>query len=230
MGSPDGEEKRMEDESPQHRVTLSRQFAVGQFALTFDEWDLCVADGGCFGYKPGDQGWGHGRQPVVNVSWDDAKAYVAWLSKKTGKSYRLLSEAEREYVTRAGTNTPFWFGSSISTTEANYNGNYTYANGVKGENRQRTVEAESFVPNPWGLYQVHGNVWDWAEDCWHDTYSGAPIDGSAWTRGDCSRHVARGGSWTVVPDELRSAFRAWNSNVFRFSNTGFRIARTLLAP
>jgi formylglycine-generating enzyme required for sulfatase activity len=167
---------------------------------------------------------------VINVSWDDAKAYVAWLAKKTGKSYRLLSEAEREYVTRAGTTTPFWWGNSISTSQANYNGNYTYGNGVKGEFRQRTVPVDSFAPNPWGLYQVHGNVYDWMEDCWHDSYQGAPADGSAWTSGDCSRRVVRGGSWIDTPDVLRSANRNRSSSDGRIVNLGFRVGRTLLAP
>jgi formylglycine-generating enzyme required for sulfatase activity len=110
MGSPASEEGRGNEEGPQHSVTLAKPFAVGRFAVTFDEWDACVADGGCNGHRPDDKGWGRGRQPVINVSWADAKAYVAWLSRKTGKPYRLLSEAEREYVTRAGTTTPFWWG------------------------------------------------------------------------------------------------------------------------
>src|SRR5215471_10347834 len=123
MGSPDSEEERIEEEGPQHRVTFGKAFGVGTFAVTFEEWDACVADGGCNGYTPSDEGWGRGRRPVINVSWDDANVYAGWLSRKTGKTYRLLSEAEREYVTRAGTTTPFWWGTSISTQQANYNGN-----------------------------------------------------------------------------------------------------------
>jgi formylglycine-generating enzyme required for sulfatase activity len=149
-------------------VTLARPFAVGRFAVTFDEWDACAADGGCNGYKPEDKGWGRGRRPVIEVSWDDAKAYVAWLSKTTGKTYRQLSEAEREYVTRAGTTTPFWWGNSISTSQANYDGT-----SVNGEYRQQTLPVGSLQPNPWGLYHVHGNVWEWVEDCNHGSYSGA---------------------------------------------------------
>ena len=121
MGSPASEPERSGDET-QVRVTIARPFAVGKFAVTFDEWDACVADGGCNGYRPGDQGWGRGKRPVINVNWDDAKAYATWLSRKTGKTYRLLSEAEREYVTRAGTTTPFWWGSSITPKQANYDG------------------------------------------------------------------------------------------------------------
>src|SRR6516164_4838068 len=132
MGLPDGEEGRIEEEGPQHRVTFGKSFGVGKFAVTFEEWDACVADSGCNGYMPSDEGWGRGRRPVINVSWDDAKAYVRWLSRKTGKSYRLLSEAEREYVTPAGTTTPFWWGASISTQQANYNGSYTYGTEMQG--------------------------------------------------------------------------------------------------
>ena len=228
MGSPESEEGRS-DEAPQHRVTFARQFAVGRFAVTFDEWDACVADRGCNGYKPKDEGWGRGKRPVINVSWNDAKAYVAWLSKKTGKTYRLLSEAEREYVTRAGTTTPFWWGSSISTRQANYNGNHTYGGGSKGEKRQKTLPVNSFQPNPWGLYQVHGNVWERMEDCWNNSYSGAPTDGSAWKTGDCTRPVRRGGSWRHGPRNLRSAYREgpYMLGAWRFDDTGIRVARTL---
>jgi len=130
MGSPENESDRRTNEGPQHKVTIGRPFAVGKFAVRFDEWDACVAAGGC--YRPPDQGWGRGRRPVINVNWDDAKAFVAWLSRTTGKTYRLLSEAEREYAARAGTTTPFWWGASISTSQANYNGNYTYGGGAKG--------------------------------------------------------------------------------------------------
>lgn len=217
MGSRSSEARRGKDEGPQHSVAIGTPFAVGVFAVTFDEWDECVADGGCNGYKPADEGWGRGRRPVINVSWNDAKAYVAWLSWKTGKTYRLLSEAEREYVTRAETTTSFWWGSSISASQANY-----------GSNRQQTVPVDSFKPNDWGLYQVHGNVWDWVEDCWHDSYSGAPSDGSAWLSGDCSRHVMRGGGWdSGGPRYLRSAARGWISTGDRISDDGFRVGRTL---
>src|SRR5712671_1336249 len=148
MGSLANEEGRNSDEGPQHQVTFSQSCAFGRFAVTFDEWDACVADGGCNGYKPSDQGWGRGRCPVINVSWDDAKAYVTWLSRRTGKTYRLLSEAEREYVTRAGTTTPFWWGSMINPNQANYDGNSVYKKGSKGRYRQRTVPVDTFQPNP----------------------------------------------------------------------------------
>jgi formylglycine-generating enzyme required for sulfatase activity len=229
MGSPENEANRDPQEGPQHSVTISKPFAAGRFAVTFDEWDVCVADGGCNGYEPNDQGWGHGRLPVINVSWDDAKAYVGWLSRKTGKPYRLLSEAEREYAARAGTATPFWWGASISTSQANYDGTFAYGGGQKGEKRQRTVPVDSFQPNPWGLYQVHGNVWEWVEDCGHESYAGAPSDGSAWVSEDSScRRVIRGGSWYLNPWYLRAAKRGVGMSTRNGGGAvGFRVARTL---
>ena len=225
MGSPKSDKNHYDDEEPQHSVTLARQFAVGRFSVTFDEWDACVADGGCNGYRPDDGGWGRGRLPVINVSWNDAQTYLAWLLRKTGQTYRLLSEAEREYVTRAGTTTLFWWGSSISTRQANYDGR-AYLSSV-GEHRDRTLPVDSFSPNPWGLYQVHGNVSEWVEDCRHDGYAGAPPNGSVWTFGDCTVRILRGGSWDVRSDYVRSAERNGAIPGFRSSNVGFRVARTL---
>jgi formylglycine-generating enzyme required for sulfatase activity len=227
MGSPEAEESHLDVEEPQHSVMFALPFAAGAFAVTFEEWDACVADGGCGGYRPSDQGWGRGRRPVINVSWHDAQFYVAWLSRRTGKTYRLLSEAEREYAARAGTVTPFWWGTSISTEQANYDGNLVYNRGQKGEFRQRTLPVDSFQANPWGLYQVHGNVLEWTEDCSNDNYNGAPSDGSAWTSGDCSRRALRGGSWYFSPDFARSAFRVRLYSVNRTSTQSFRVGRTL---
>ena len=231
MGSPESEPYLRGSEGPQHRVTFARQFAVGKFAVTFAEWEACVANGGCNGYRPSDDNWGRGERPVINVHWNDAKTYVAWLSRKTGKTYRLLSEAEREYVTRAGTTTPFWWGSSISTTQANYDGNYdgnfSYGSASKGEHRKKTMPVDSFQANPWGLYQVHGNVYNWVEDCHNDSYRGAPADGSAWTAGVCSRRVVRGGSWHDNPGHLRSAYRNGDNPGNRNVYIGLRVARTL---
>ncbi len=230
MGAPLDEPEASSNEVPQHRVTIGRAFAVGKFSVTFDEWDACVADHGCNRYRPDDKGWGRGRRPVVNVSWSDAKSYVAWLSGKTGKTYRLLSEAEREYVTRAGTTTPFWWGASISTEHANYDGNSYYNDGPRGESRKRTLPVDAFEPNPWGLYQVHGNVIEWTEDCLHLSYNGAPSDGSPWTTGDCSRRVGRGGSWYDRPGSLRAAHRDASPLNERSNSVGLRVARTVLAP
>jgi formylglycine-generating enzyme required for sulfatase activity len=227
MGAPSTEPEREPGEVPQHRVALGKPSSVSRFAVTFDEWDACVKGGGCSGYTPWDNDWGRGRRPVINVSWNDAKSYVAWLSQSTGKAYRLLSEAEREFVTRAGTITPFWWGKSISTRQANYNGNDVYAGGSKGEYRKKTLPVDSFEPNSWGLYQVHGNVWEWIEDCLNDNYRGAPSDGSPWLTGDCSRRGLRGGSWVSSPGALRSAGRYGIKAQGRVGNVGFRVARTL---
>lgn len=227
MGSPKNEPKRSGDEGPQHKVTIRKPFAVGRFAVTFAEWDACVAGGGCGGYGRADRGWGRADRPVIDVNWDDAQAYVKWLSGKTGKTYRLLSEAEREYATRAGTTTPFWWGTSISTSQANYDGNYTYAGGAKGESRRKPLPMKSFQPNPWGLYQVHGNVWEWVEDCWNSNYNDAPADGSAKTTGDCASRVLRGGSWGSDPGSARAAKRNSVNADVHLVDIGFRVARTL---
>ena len=222
MGSPAREEGRYDDEGPQHLVTL-RSFAMGVKEVTFDEWDACVRGGGCDGYLPDDEGWGRGSRPVINVSWEDAQAYVGWLSESTGAAYRLPSESEWEYAARGGTTTPFHTGATISTDQANYNGNY-----VRGRYRGRTTPVGTFAPNMFGLYDVHGNVWEWVEDCWHDNYRGAPSDGKAWERrGYCGRGVLRGGSWIISPRNLRSANRQRNSTERRGAYAGFRVSRTL---
>ena len=227
MGSPSSEDGRYDDEGPVHRVRIGRAFAVGVYEVTFAEWDACVSGGGCYGYRPNDEGWGRGRRPVINVSWDNAKAYVAWLSIKTGQEYRLLSESEWEYVARSGTTGPFHTGSTISPSQANYDGRYTYGSGRKGRYIGKTVQVGSYPPNGFGLHDVHGNVWEWVEDCWNESYAGAPTDGSAWESGDCSRRVLRGGSWYSRPRYLRSAFRYGYTTGFRNNDFGFRIARTL---
>jgi formylglycine-generating enzyme required for sulfatase activity len=222
MGSPTSEPGHSADETPQHTVTIARQFAVGRFEVTFDEWNACAADGGCNGYKPSDEGWGRGRRPVINVSWDDANAYVAWLSKKTGKSYRLLSESEYEYATRAGTQTAYPWGNAVGTNKAN-----CHACGSRWDARQ-TAPVGSFAANRFGLYDMVGNVREWTEDCYHDNYSGAPADGSAWIEGaNCTNRVVRGGSWLVAPAFLRSASRYWFTTDYRLRYLGFRVARTL---
>lgn len=226
MGSPPVEEGHSSSEDPRHLVRIQAPLAVGKFAVTFAEWDTCAAAGGCGGYKPSDEGWGRGDRPVVNVSWNDADMYAAWLAKKTGHVYRLLSEAEREYSTRAGTPAPFWFGTAITPENANYNTNFAYG-GPRGEYRRKTVPVNSFLPNPWGLYQVHGNVWEWTEDCWHENYQDAPANGSAWTDADCLYRVIRGGGWSFNPRFLRAAARSDDSAANRNSVTGFRVARKI---
>ena len=227
MGSPASEEGRRDNEGPVHRVRIAQPFAVGVYEVTFAQWDACVSDGGCGGHRPDDGGWGRGRHPVINVSWEDAQSYVRWLSMETGKSYRLLSESEWEYVARAGTTGPFHFGATISTDHANYDGDYTYGSGRKGRNRERTVPVGRFSSNAFGVHDVHGNVWEWVEDCWHDDYRGAPADGSAWESGECRVGVFRGGSWNFGPWDLRSAFRYRSDTALRYGSVGFRVARAL---
>jgi formylglycine-generating enzyme required for sulfatase activity len=160
------------------------------------------------------------------VWWEDAKAYLRWLSDRTNRTYRLLSEAEREYVTRAGTTTPFWWGTAISSSQANYAGHFAFG-AEPGEYRGKTMPVDAFAPNPWGLYQVHGNVYEWVEDCWNPDYHGAPADGSAWTTGDCARRILRGGSWQFAPWHLRSAARGALASGLQFRIVGFRVARPL---
>jgi formylglycine-generating enzyme required for sulfatase activity len=210
MGSPPSEPHRGA-EAP-HRVTIATPFAVSKFEITFDEWDACVKDGGCGGYRPDDQGWGRGKRPVINISWENAKTYVNWLGHKTGKPYRLLSESEWEYAARAGTTTPFSYGDTLSPSKANYDGSVDGA-GPSNVNRQKTVPVGSFPANGFGLHDMHGNVSEWVEDCWHDEYAETQRDGSAWLDGDCNGRVVRGGSWSAKDDQ--------------FYTDGLRIARGL---
>jgi formylglycine-generating enzyme required for sulfatase activity len=230
MGSPENEPERISWEGPQHEVTFARPFAVGRDAVTRGQFAAFV---NATGHKAAGPWRKPGfalddTHPVVRISWDDARAYAAWLKKITGRPYRLLAEAEWEYAARAGTPTPFWWGASITPEQANYDGNYVYeGGGSKGEYRQGTVPAGSFDPNPWGLYNVHGNVWEWCEDTWHDNYDGAPIDGSAWIskEKEGSGRVVRGGSWDGDPRSLRSAQRNWDTD--ENLDGGCRLARTL---
>jgi formylglycine-generating enzyme required for sulfatase activity len=221
MGSPANEQGRYSNESPQHTVTFARQFAVGKFELTFDEWDACVTGGGCIGYKPSDKDWGRGRRPVINVSRDDATAYMTWLSRKTGKPYRLLTEAEWEYAARAGTTTAYYWGNDIGKGNANCDGC-----GSQWDAKQ-TSPVGSFKPNAFGLYDMAGNVFQWVQDCYKDYDYGASRDGSAWTSEYCSSYVVRGGSWSNNPQSLRAAFRIRLPTAYRNYDVGFRVGRTL---
>jgi formylglycine-generating enzyme required for sulfatase activity len=223
MGAPAAE---LGGES-QHRVRIEAPFAVSKFEITFAEWDTCVAAGGCRGYRPGDEGWGRGTSPAMNISWEDAKAYAAWLSAKTGKTYRLLSEAEWEYAARAGTVAAYPYADGLSPGKANYDAS-TDGSGPSDVNRQRTVPVGGFQPNAFGLFDMQGNVSEWVEDCWNDDYTAAaPTDGSAWLAGDCKGHVVRGGSWEDSASELRSAARTGGAKDDRFYTDGVRIARSL---
>jgi formylglycine-generating enzyme required for sulfatase activity len=219
MGSGDGRD----NERWTHRVTISKQYAVSRFSITFDEWDGCVAHGGCT-YRPSDEGWGRGRRPVINVSLHHLKEYVAWLSKQTGNTYRLLSEAEWEYAARADSKSRYPWGNDIGKRNANCNGCES-----PWDNNQ-TAPVGEFKPNNFGLFDMQGNVWQWVEDCYHESYEGAPADGRAWTT-DCkdeNHRVLRGGSWRSSPDDLTSSYRYGYTIGFRpLFNIGFRIARTL---
>ena len=246
MSSPKKENKRYGDEGSRHRVTISKSFAVGKHEVTRGQYAVFAEltghspSGGCRIYdgsrwKNSDtHSWREpgfvqgGDDPVVCVNWEDAQAFVGWLSSETGQEYRLLTESEWEYSARAGTTGPFHFGSTISTDQASYNGNYTYGKGRKGVNRKRTVPVGSFPSNKFGLHDMPGNVWEWVEDCWHSDYRGAPTDGSAWTSGgDCNKRVLRGGSWDFIPRNLRVANQLWDEAGGRSSELGFRVARTL---
>jgi formylglycine-generating enzyme required for sulfatase activity len=246
MGSPETEPGRFENEGPRHKVTIARPFAVGRYAVTRGQFTAFVK---AMGHKAeGADKWTEGEwkddpkaswrdpgfpqddsHPVTCVNWGDAKAYVSWLAEVTGKPYRLLTEAEWEYAARADTTTPFWWGSSITPAQANYDGNYVYkGGGSKGQYRKGTVPAGDFAANPWGLYNVHGNVWEWCEDVWHDSYNGARTDASAWLQdGNSSSRVVRGGAWVIDPGALRSALRYGDHSGGRFDLLGFRLGRTL---
>jgi formylglycine-generating enzyme required for sulfatase activity len=224
MGSPPDEPGRLEVEGPQRTVTIASPFWVGRYEVTFAEWDDCVAAGGCSA-KPDDAGWGRGTRPVINVSWNDAKEYVGWLSQKTRKTYRLLSEAEWEYAARAGTTTPFSLPAPEGSDDIGGKGLANCVGCGGSEWNIRAVPVGSFKANAFGLYDTAGNVWEWVEDCWHVTYEGAPTDGSAWVNGGCSLRVHRGGSWDVDPRFVRSAFRYWFDPGLRLVSNGFRVAR-----
>ncbi len=204
-------------------VRIDYVFAVGKFEVTFDEWTACVSDGGCNGYRPDDLGWGRSDRPVVHVSWQDAKTYVKWLSRKTDKTYRLLSEAEWEYAARATSRTMFPWGNSIGSGYANCDGCGSLWDD------DLTAPVGSFAPNAFGLHDMHGNVYDWVEDCWHSDYQGAPSDGSAWTSGGvCQVRILRGGSYDDTPVLVRSANRDGNITSDRYNLfSGIRVARTL---
>ena len=228
MGSPEGERGRKDSEGPQRQVTIPKPFSVGKYEVTVGQYAEFVREtkhktGNCD--FPEDKSWRDpgfdqtNDHPVVCVSWDDASTYVYWLSVKTGHEYRLLSEAEWEYGARAGTTTAYYFGSTISKNQANHSS-------------RGTTVVGSYPLNAFGLYDIHGNIWEWVEDCWHDNYTGAPADGNAWLSG-CLKYkgedirVLRGGSWINVSPSMLSANRHKNFALVRFNYYGFRIARTL---
>ena len=201
-------------ELPVRSVNIGR-LAVGVHEVTFSQWDACHRAGRC-SHKPRDNRWGRGNRPVIDVSWNDAQEYVRWLSEETGARYRLLSESEWEYVARAGTTGPFHTGSTISRDQANYGGSGTLKVGSRLES------------NRFGLHDMHGNVWEWVEDCWHRNYLGAPQDGRAWIKGgDCGKRVFRGGSWENPQEFVSSSYRWGGDDRRRATSLGFRVAREL---
>lgn len=227
MGSTESEEGHDASEGPQKTVSLAKPFAAGKFEVTFAEWDACVAAGKCQ-HNPRDPGWGRGRRPVVNVSWNDVTSqYLPWLSKATGQSYRLLSEAEWEYTARAGTTTAFSNGATLTTDQANFDGTASYAGSPKGVYRKQTLEAGSFAANAFGLHDMHGNVWEFVQDC-HSAGNSKDAAASSPEAAQvaCARSV-RGGSWIDSPRVLRSAYRGRIAPNARFIYRGFRVARAL---
>ena len=208
------------DEKPVHRVNINYQFAAGKYEVTFAEYDKFAQATGRS--KPDDIGWGRGKRPVINVSWNDAVAYTKWLSKQTAKEYRLPSEAEWEYVARAGSTTKYWWGNSIGKNRANCDGC-----GSRWDDKS-TSPIGSFSPNQFGLYDTVGNVWEWCADKYHDNYKNAPTDGRVWGYATSNkRRVLRGGSWNNYPLNTRSAGRSWSNPDYRDNNSGFRVFLSL---
>ena len=220
MGDLDG--SGHSDERPVRTVTISRPIAMGRYPITFEDYDRFVS--AVDAERPDDAGWGRGRRPVINVNWHDAKAYSAWLSEQTGKAYRLPSEAEWEYAARGGTETAYSWGDDINCRQARYG---RREGGECSDSKDGTAWVGSFSASAFGLFDMHGNVWEWVEDGWHDNYEGAPSDGRAWTSGgDGGSRVVRGGSWYSGPRFLRSAYRNWCSPSSRFT-FGFRLVQDL---
>ena len=215
MGAPQDEVGRNENESPEHMIQIDYELSVGMYPVTFSEYDSYLA---CTGARKIFKEWSCGKRPVVNVSWDDTQLYLEWLSRVTGKTYRLLSEAEWEYAARAGSQTAYSFGNDPKELDryAWFRDNSLGMINPVGEK----------LPNAFGLYDMHGNIAELTQDCWNENYSGAPTDGSAWTTGDCSHRVVRGGSWSNIPQNLRSASRSRRLTDGFSGNFGFRVART----
>ncbi len=223
MGAAAGEAGGKDFEGPQTFVTLARRVAISVRETTFDEWAACAADGGC-GVRPSDAGWGRGKRPVINVSHADAEAYAAWLSARTGSRYRLPTEAEWEYAARSGAATPFAFEGLIDAARANYDAAKEDVSGAPGRSYGRTAPAGAFAPNAFGLYDMHGNVWEWTADCWRAGHNGRPEDASA-VSGECGSRVVKGGAWNTPASSLRSAHRDGAIAASRRNDLGFRVVR-----
>lgn len=205
-------------EEPVHNVTIRTPFYIGQYEVTYAEWDACVAEGGC-SYAPPPQDRASDSQPVTNVGWDDAQQYVAWLKKKTGKAYRLPSEAEWEYAARGGAQAAYPWGDAMEKNRAN-------CAGCTDQKNRGTVAVGTYPPNAFGLYDMAGNAAEWVEDCWNDSYKSAPADGSAWNKPQCRERVLRGGSYNNDPRYVRSASRFKYDFDVRYAANGFRVARS----
>jgi formylglycine-generating enzyme required for sulfatase activity len=236
MGSPASEAGRNEDEDTASgagggtaRVSIGR-FAMGRFETTWDEWTACVNAGVCsqgpVDGAGGDLGWGKGRRPVINVDWNDAGVFAGWVNGRTGGGYRRPTEAEWEYAARAGTGTAYPWGAAVSRDHANYGAEQCCSGVANGADRWvNTAPIGSFRANPWGLFDMHGNVWEWVEDCYRGDLSGQTA--AAYTTSSCSSRVIRGGSWYTSPQVLRSADRSWGTPSGRVDYIGFRLSRTL---
>jgi formylglycine-generating enzyme required for sulfatase activity len=218
MGSPEGEKGRLAHEGPQRVVTIRQPLAVGRFEVTFAKWSACARDQGC-SHDADDRGWGRDLRPVINVNWNDAQRYARWLSKRSGKTYRLLTESEWEYAARSGTTTPFWWGDEVGLNNANCDGC-----GSPWDDKQ-TAPVGSFKANRFGLHDLHGNAPEWVEDCYRDSYAGAPADATAVTADGCQIRVARGGAWFGFPPVIRAAARNSYAAENRYFSIGFRLAR-----
>jgi formylglycine-generating enzyme required for sulfatase activity len=212
-----GSSEMFDFEAPVHQVSIRKAFYIGRNEVTFEEWDACFAEGGCK-QKPDDRGLGRARRPATDLDWDDAKSYVAWLSQKTGRTYRLPTESEWEYVARAGTTTTYPWGRTVEKDRAN-------CIGCTSDPVRKAIDTGSFPPNAFGIYDMAGNAAEWVEDCWSENYRGAPTEGSAWTKPQCRERVLRGGSFNNDPRYLRSAARFKYDHDVRFYTNGFRVIR-----
>ncbi|MBL8666326.1 MAG: SUMF1/EgtB/PvdO family nonheme iron enzyme [Rhodospirillales bacterium] len=220
--------ERDQDSQPVHPVTFARPFRLGQTEVTFQQWDACVAAGGCGGYRPSDQGWGRKMRPVINVSWQDVQAYVGWLSGRLDAECRLPSEAEWEYAARAGTGREYGLPAPDGSEDLGQGLANCRDCGSEWDGWQTApvIGEGKFKPNKWGLYDMHGNVWEWVEDCYRGDYEGASADGRAWQKkdgGDCSSRVVRGGSWGYFRVLARASYRSWFRPVIRDGILGFRV-------
>lgn len=238
MGTSSEDPQGREDERPQHNVDFPHAFAIGRFPVTFAQWDHCLNDNGVT-HNPYDKGWGRLQRPVINVSWHDALAYVAWLNAKVGladsdpRRYRLPTEAEWEYACRAGTKSAFCTPSgSLGSLDATFDGRGhskkeqpSFVATLKSHTK--TTPVGSNAANPWGLHDMHGNVLEWVQDCYVKGYEGAPSDGSA-VQSKCAARVLRGGCWHFSDQFSRSAARNWNAPGIRNEFCGFRVAKGLL--